>query len=257
MKVGALAAAAFLALATAATAEAKPRWPAGGETEARRTARQVVTIAIRGAAQPRGNIGTCRIEAIVVGTERGAGPDPGSPLAATVPCVDEATGANLRTRGGRSLPMAALEGGALARLFIGRGGKATDLELLGAKAGSLERSVFEVDKRQVWRLIHAAGDSLLVDTDDVEVDGLRRTAWVKLNPKKRVRDIVQILTRVAYDCRGRTQTLQAWYARTAIERIDSQGRIPEKLRVTVPVPAGSASARALASVCAAPLRPRS
>jgi hypothetical protein len=248
-------AAALLALTAAGAAQAKPVWPAGGAEEARRTAKQVVMIAIRGAAQPRGNIGTCRIEAIVVGTVRGSGPPPGAPFGALVPCVHEPHGPNPRTEGGRYLPMDALDGGALARIYL-LGGKAVDLELLGADASPIEPAAKEADRRQLWRLIHAgSGDSILVDTDDVEAEGTRRTAWVKVNPKKREQNIVQTLTRATYDCAARTQTLHAWYARTGDLWVHSQGTVPEALRVTVPVEPGTAFARALSTLCARPRLP--
>jgi hypothetical protein len=246
MKLGFAATAALWAVGI----HAEEGWKLSPEV-ARAKASRVMLVVVTGSETPVGGSGTCRIAAITVAAERGGDPAPGTPVAALVPCRTRAAGADER---GRWVSAAELEPGRLARLYLARNGKPRDLELLAARAGAIEPSAEEADKRQVWRLLHAgSGDSVLADTDDVREEAALRVAWVKINPKRRERNIVQIITRVGFDCGAGTQTLQAWYARTGSNRVESQGVVPEEERRPSRIAPGSPLRRALASICAADL----
>jgi hypothetical protein len=243
------------ALAAAAAAPAGARgWDIPDAAAARAKAKRTLFVVLTDAAQPRGNSGRCRVDFIVLGAEP-RGPLPGSPTGSWVPCASHPRWAPE----GRWTPMASLAEGSFWRLHLSGDGEPLDLERLNAASAPLEVSAREADRRQLWRLIHAgSGDSLLVDTDDVEVAGDRRMGWVKRNlAKVDNRRIVQVLTRVEYDCAARTQTLHAWYARTASDGVDSGGAIPAEARRAVPVDPKTHAARAMALLCAPRQAPRS
>jgi hypothetical protein len=244
--LGTAAALAAFAGAEAAPAAARDWWRDEDPGEARAKARDVLLVAVARPAQTGARAGECTVEAAVLRADRGKPRETGSPIDITLPCAG-AGGA------GRHVPRAALTPGRLGRLYLGRGGKPVDYEALAETAAPPGVAAEAADRAQLWRLLWVGKrESVLVDTDDVERDGARRTGWMKrsLESDER-RHVVQIIVRATWNCEARTWAPELWYARSSSTRVDSEGTVPESERRPVPVAKGSAAEWALRAMCAA------
>ena len=112
-------------------------WDIQDQEKARAAAANVVVARIDSLTTPPAptTIGDCRASAVVAQVERGRRYSVGDRLRFEVPCVERPWPDQPVSRGRAWVPWPELQPGRDARLYLGRGGKARDLEALPA-AGS-------------------------------------------------------------------------------------------------------------------------
>jgi hypothetical protein len=239
----------LIAATGGSAAAAKDWWRDADPAPARAEAREVLLVALPRTAQPGASAGECLVEAAVLRAERGRPREPGTPIDFTLPCAGPR---DAMAGPGRRVGLAALAAGRLGRLYLGAGGKPVDYEELAATVAAPPVGAEAADRGQLWRLLWVGKrESVLVDTDDVERDGARRTGWMKRSLESDGRRrVVQVVMRGTWDCEARTWALERWYARSSSIRVDSEGIVPESERREVAVAKGSAAEWALRALCA-------